>query len=177
MTTIEVRLGDITDEAVDAIVNAANSSLLGGGGVDGAIHRVGGPRILADCEELRRTSHPDGLPTAAAVATTAGDLRARFVIHTVGPKVWEHVDGGADLLADCHRHVLDLAGELRCRSVAFPAISCGVYGWNAEAAAPIALRATRAWLADHPESTVERIRFVLFDEQARDAFAAASGVE
>lgn len=166
---IEVVRGDITAEQVDAVVNAANSGLLGGGGVDGAIHRVGGPAVLAACRELRAGPLREGLPTGEAVATTAGDLPARWVIHTVGPKAWEHPDAGAGLLASCHRRSLAVAEALGAVSVAFPAISCGVYGWAPAAAAPIAVSAVRA----HQGSTVTLVRFVLFDDVAYQAFATA----
>src|ERR687891_1519204 len=134
--------GDITEQEVDAVVNAANSSLLGGGGVDGAIHRRGGPAILAECRRLRAERYPDGLPTGRAVATTAGRLPARWVIHTVGP-VHAHEDDPAALLTSCHVESLRMADELGAATVAFPAISCGVYGYPVEEAAPVALTAVR----------------------------------
>lgn len=153
---IEVALGDITRHAADAIVNAANSSLLGGGGVDGAIHRAGGPSILEECRRL------GGCATGDAKATGAGDLPARHVIHTVGP-VWQGGDAGEEeLLASCHRRSVELAAELGCRTVAFPAISTGVYRFPVELAAPIALRTTAEGLARH--ETIERATFVLFSE-------------
>ncbi|MGH2636915.1 MAG: O-acetyl-ADP-ribose deacetylase, partial [Actinomycetota bacterium] len=120
--------GDITRQGVDAIVNAANSSLMGGGGVDGAIHRAGGAAILAECREIRRTTHPDGLPTGRAVATTGGDLPARWVIHTVGP-VYVDAEDRSALLASCHAESLRVADELGAVTIAFPAISTGVYGY------------------------------------------------
>jgi O-acetyl-ADP-ribose deacetylase len=170
---IEATRGDITHEVVDAVVNAANSSLLGGGGVDGAIHAAAGPALAQECRWLRSSTHPDGLATGDAVATTGGDLPAPWVIHTVGPVRWEHPDGGRDLLASCHRRCLAVADDLRLRSVAFPAISCGGFGWSPVEAAPIAVRAVRDYAREHPGSTVEVVRFVLFDEGARAAFAAA----
>jgi O-acetyl-ADP-ribose deacetylase (regulator of RNase III) len=128
--------GDITEQRVDAIVNAANSSLLGGGGVDGAIHRRGGPAILAACRELRRTDYPDGLPPGQAVATPAGELPARWVIHTVGPV---HGRGEVETLRSCYRQSLRVAGELGADSIAFPLISAGAYGWPIDEAIGVAL--------------------------------------
>ena len=159
--------GDITQQAVDAIVNAANLTLLGGGGVDGAIHRRGGPAILEQCRAVRAEHHPDGLPTGQAVATTAGDLPARWVIHTVGP-VYAAVDDPAELLASCHVESLRVADELGAKTVAFPAISTGVYGYPIEEAAPVAVAAVRG-----ADTGVELVRFVLFGEEAHRAFAAA----
>lgn len=173
MPYLDITRGDITADDSDAIVNAANSTLLGGGGVDGAIHAAGGPAILEACRELRATRLPDGLSTGAAVATTAGDLPPRWVIHTVGPKHWEHPDGGSALLARCHIASLDTAAELGARSIAFPAISCGVYGWDAVDAAPVALGTVRRWLAEHPEAGIERVRFILFNDAAERAFTSA----
>jgi O-acetyl-ADP-ribose deacetylase (regulator of RNase III) len=165
MGRIELVQGDITRETVDAIVNAANSSLLGGGGVDGAIHRAGGPSILAECRLL------GGCETGEAKATGAGLLPARFVIHTVGP-VWRGGGAGeAELLASCHRSSIREAAKLGCASVSFPAISTGVYGYPAELAAPVALGATRAALEEFPQ--VELVRFVLFDERTYGIFATA----
>jgi O-acetyl-ADP-ribose deacetylase (regulator of RNase III) len=160
---IEAVRGDITDQTVDAIVNAANSSLLGGGGVDGAIHRAGGPEIVAESRLL------GGCDTGDAKATTAGRLSARYVIHTVGP-VWRGGDTGeAELLASCHRRALEVAAELGCTSIAFPAISTGVYGYPVELAAPIAVAAARE--AECPP--VELVRFVLFGRDHLEAFERA----
>jgi O-acetyl-ADP-ribose deacetylase (regulator of RNase III) len=157
--------GDITQQASDAIVNAANSSLLGGGGVDGAIHRAGGPSILEECRRL------GGCETGQAKATAAGRLPARHVIHAVGP-VWRGGDEGEDeLLASCHRVALALASELGCRTVAFPAISTGVYAFPVERAARIAIGTTAAELEARPE--LEHVTFVLFDGAAYAAFEAA----
>ncbi|MET9574889.1 O-acetyl-ADP-ribose deacetylase [Streptomyces massasporeus] len=166
MTAIELVQGDITRESVDAIVNAANSSLLGGGGVDGAIHRRGGPAILEECRRLRAAHLGKGLPTGQAVATTAGELDARWVVHTVGP-VFSTTEDRSALLASCYRESLRLAGELGARTVAFPAISTGVYGWPIDDGARIAVETVRA-----ADTTVEEVRFVLFDERAYEAFAA-----
>ncbi|WP_416234396.1 O-acetyl-ADP-ribose deacetylase [Lentzea sp. NEAU-D7] len=163
MATIEYVLGDITEQEVDVIVNAANSSLLGGGGVDGAIHRKGGPEILAACRALRAGHYGGGLKTGQAVATTAGRLRARWVVHTVGP-VWSATEDRSQLLADCHHNALRVAAGLQARTIAFPAISTGIYRWPVEDAARIA----RAAVEDAP---VELVRFVLFDQRTYDAFA------
>jgi O-acetyl-ADP-ribose deacetylase (regulator of RNase III) len=160
--------GDITEQSVDAIVNAANSSLLGGGGVDGAIHRRGGAAILEECRALRASRYGKGLPTGQAVATTAGNLPARWVIHTVGP-VYAANDDRSALLADCHRNSLRVADELGARTIAFPAISTGVYGWPIDNAAFIALRTVAETSTDASE-----IRFVLFDERALEAFRRAA---
>ncbi|MFI1360552.1 O-acetyl-ADP-ribose deacetylase [Streptomyces sp. NPDC020898] len=166
MTTITLVKGDITRQSADAIVNAANSSLLGGGGVDGAIHRRGGPEILAACRALRASHYGKGLATGKAVATTAGELDARWVIHTVGP-VFSATDDRSDQLASCYRESLRIADELGARTVAFPAISTGIFRWPMEDAARIAVGVVR-----EAETTVEEVRFVLFDEQAYEAFAA-----
>jgi O-acetyl-ADP-ribose deacetylase len=167
MPRIELIEGDITTQEVDAIVNAANRSLMGGGGVDGAIHRRGGPAILEACREIRRTSHPDGLPTGDAVATTGGELSARWVIHTVGP-VYGDVPDPAELLARCHVSSLRIADELGARTVAFPAISTGIYGYPLEEAATVAIRTVR-----DGSTHVERVRFVLFGADAFTAFEDA----
>jgi O-acetyl-ADP-ribose deacetylase len=153
----------------DAIVNAANSSLLGGGGVDGAIHRKGGPDILAECRQLRAARYGGGLPVGEAVATTAGLLPARWVIHTVGP-VYSATSDRSELLANCHRNVLRVADELGATSVAFPAISTGVYHWPLADAARIALATVTA-----ASTSVSEITFVLFDREAFDIFQACLG--
>ncbi|WP_326631280.1 O-acetyl-ADP-ribose deacetylase [Nonomuraea fuscirosea] len=158
--------GDITEQAVDAVVNAANSSILGGGGVDGAIHRRGGPEILAECRKLRASRYGRGLPTGQAVATTAGRLPARWVIHTVGP-VHSASEDRSELLASCYRESLRVAGTLEAASVAFPAISTGIFGWPMDDAARIAVETVRG-----SETSVEEVRFVLFDEAAYAAFWA-----
>ena len=159
--------GDITDQAVDAIVNAANSSLLGGGGVDGAIHRRGGPAILEECRALRAGHLGKGLPAGQAVATTAGNLRARWVIHTVGP-VYSSSEDRSAVLASAYRESLRVAEELGARTVAFPAVSAGVYGWPMDDAARIAVSTVRA----HVARTVGEVRFVLFGADAYAAFTA-----
>jgi O-acetyl-ADP-ribose deacetylase (regulator of RNase III) len=162
---IEIALGDITAQEVDAIVNAANETLLGGGGVDGAIHRAGGLAILEECRSL------GGCATGDAKATTAGRLPARHVVHTVGP-VWRGgTTGEPVLLASCHRRSLEVAAQLGCRTIAFPAISTGVYGYPLERAAPVAIEAVRTALQD--DRGIELVRFVLFGEEARAVFAAA----
>ena len=166
MTTVTITLvrGDITRQSADAIVNAANSSLLGGGGVDGAIHRRGGPAILADCRKLRASHYGKGLATGKAVATTAGELDARWVIHTVGP-VYSREEDRSDQLTSCYRESLRVADELGARTVAFPAVSAGIFGWPMDDAARIAVETVRA-----AETSVEEITFVLFDEAAYEAF-------
>ncbi|MFG2567043.1 O-acetyl-ADP-ribose deacetylase [Streptomyces sp. NPDC048567] len=167
VTVILVR-GDITRQSVDAVVNAANSSLLGGGGVDGAIHRLGGPAILAACRELRASRYGKGLRTGQAVATTAGKLDARWVVHTVGP-VWSRTEDRSALLESCYRESLRVAAELGARTVAFPAISTGVYGWPMDDGARIAVRTVLAEAA----APVEEVRFVLFDAAAYGEFEEA----
>jgi O-acetyl-ADP-ribose deacetylase len=169
MTAITLIQGDITEQTVDAVVNAANSSLLGGGGVDGAIHRRGGPDILAECRELRAGRYGRGLPAGQAVATTAGRLPARWVIHTVGP-VYSTSEDRSGVLASCYRESLRVADELGAGTVAFPAISTGVYGWPMDDAARIALATVR----DAPTSVTEA-RFVLFGDDAYAVFEAELG--
>lgn len=161
---ITLKVGDITRERVDAVVNAANSSLLGGGGVDGAIHRRGGPAILAECRELRASRYPDGLPPGHAVATTAGELPARWVIHTVGPVYSARQDRSA-VLASCYEQSLRVAAELGARTLAFPAVSAGAYGWPQADAARVALTTVsrQGWQLDE-------VRFVLFTEDMHATF-------
>ena len=166
MVDIRFVQGDITEQQADAIVNAANHTLLGGGGVDGAIHRRGGPEILAECRRLREDRFPDGLPTGEAVATTAGRLPARWVIHTVGPTFAKTKDK-SHLLAACFRSSLAVADELGAATVAFPAISTGVYRWPLEDAARIAVATVQA-----TTTKVREVTFVLFDQAAYDAFAS-----
>jgi O-acetyl-ADP-ribose deacetylase (regulator of RNase III) len=158
---IELVTGDITQERVDAIVNAANSSLLGGGGVDGAIHRKGGPAILEQCRALRASRYGRGLPVGQAVATTAGRLPARWVIHTVGP-VWSATEDRSQTLRDCYTNSLAVAAELGASSIAFPLISSGIYRWPKEDAVAQALTAL-----NQAATTVESVRLVLFDEPTR----------
>jgi O-acetyl-ADP-ribose deacetylase (regulator of RNase III) len=167
MTRIELAQGDITEQQVDAVVNAANSGLLGGGGVDGAIHRAGGPDILKECKELRAGPLQDGLPTGQAVATTAGRMPASWVIHTVGP-VYAKREDRSGLLASAFRESLRVADELGARSIAFPAVSAGVYGWPLDDAARIAVRTVR-----ETPTAVELVRFVLFNDEILAAFEEA----
>jgi O-acetyl-ADP-ribose deacetylase len=162
---VTVAVGDITKQDVEAIVNAANSSLLGGGGVDGAIHRAGGPEILEECREIRRTRFPQGLPTGEAVITTGGKLQALYVIHTVGPIYGEHGGKEAELLADCYHNSLTLAVEKNLTSVAFPSISTGVYGYPRAEAAEVSSRTIENFLAT--DLQLKEVRLVFF--QAGDA--------
>lgn len=165
---VRVLTGDITAQRVDAIVNAANSGLLGGAGVDGAIHRVGGPRILEECREIRRTRLPDGLPTGEAVITGAGRLPCRFVIHTVGP-IRGHMPGReAELLASCYRNALQLAVEHGLESVAFPSISTGAYGYPREEAAAVSSLAVADMLAAH--ESLREVRLVFFSDADKNVF-------
>lgn len=165
---VSLRLGDITTERVDVIVNAANPGLLGGGGVDGAIHADGGPAILAECRERKRELPGGLLPRGQAVATTAGRLPARWVIHTAGP-IWTADEDRSEVLASCYSESMRVAGELGAASIAFPAISAGVYGWPLDDAARIALRATRA----APDRLPADVRFVLYNQATIDAFRTA----
>jgi O-acetyl-ADP-ribose deacetylase len=176
---IEAVRGDITHQDVDAIVNAANRSLLGGGGVDGAIHRAAGPQLLAACRELRRTTYPDGLPVGQSVATPGFELPARWVVHTVGPN-WGAGERSTSMLAACFLSALEVAVELGARSIAFPAVSAGAYGWDVDEVARIAVTSARAWQAGaddsweqghrHPTG-IELTRFVLSSEGALAAFS------
>lgn len=164
---IEIRKGDITRVETDAIVNAANSTLLGGGGVDGAIHRAAGKQLLAECRKLRETTLPDGLPAGQAVATDGYDLPARWVIHTVGP-VYAKTKDKSDILASCYRESLRVADEIGATSVAFPAISAGIYGWPMDSATQIAVNTVL-----DTDTTVETVVFVPFSADAESAFQAA----
>ncbi|MDQ3651079.1 MAG: O-acetyl-ADP-ribose deacetylase [Acidobacteriota bacterium] len=165
---VRVVVGDITCQHVDALVNAANRTLLGGGGVDGAIHRVGGSAILEACRELRRVRLPDGLPTGEAVLTTGGMLAARYVIHTVGPIWGRHAGKEAELLAACYRNSLLLAAERRLAAVAFPSISTGAYSYPRAEAAAVSSRAIKDFLAD--DDTVNEVRLVFFSPGDAQAF-------
>lgn len=172
---LEAVQGDITTQQVDAIVNAANSSLLGGGGVDGAIHRAAGPALLAQCQELRQGLLRSGLPTGQAVATGAGNLPARWVIHTVGP---DRGRGQTDpaLLESCFDESMRIAAELGAASIAFPAVSAGVYGWDVTDVASIAVGTVREVLDGGRAGSVDLVRFVLFSREAFAAFEAALAV-
>jgi O-acetyl-ADP-ribose deacetylase len=172
---VSIVVGDITRQTTDALVNAANSTLLGGGGVDGAIHRAGGEQILEECRRLRDTRYPEGLPTGEAVITTGGRLAARYVIHTVGPIWGRHAGREAELLAACYRNSLALAVAHGLASIAFPAISTGAYGYPPEEAAQVASRAIREFLTTESggaerEATaavragIEEVRLVFFSE-------------
>jgi O-acetyl-ADP-ribose deacetylase (regulator of RNase III) len=167
MPKINLITGDITKQDVDAIVNAANSSLMGGGGVDGAIHRAGGPSIVEECRQIRAERYGTGLPTGEAVATGAGKLPSRWVIHTVGP-VYAKSEDRSHLLASCHRRSLEVAEDIGAETVAFPAISTGIYRYPVDQAAAIALRTVA-----ETESKVTAVTFVLFDERTHRAFDTA----
>ena len=159
--------GDITTQKVEVIVNAANGSLMGGGGVDGAIHRSGGPAILEECRQVRRERYPDGLPTGHAVATTAGRLDARWIVHTVGP-VYSKEPGAPQLLASCHAASLDIAEALGAKTIAFPAISTGIYGYPVEEAAEVAVNAVAA-----ARTSLREVRFVLLDSDTYECYSRA----
>lgn len=167
MTTIEAVSGDITRQRIDAVVNAANSSLFGGGGVDGAIHAAAGPALLAQCREVRRTSYPQGLPVGEAVVTGAGNLPCRWVIHTVGPN-WHRGQRDEADLARCFTSSLEQAVRVGARSIAFPAISAGVYGWAPATVARVAVGAVRQF-PDLPE--LDLVRFVLLGDPLLSLFA------
>lgn len=165
---LTIEPGDITRQHTDAVVNAANSTLMGGGGVDGAIHRAGGPEILEECKEIRRTAYPDGLPAGRAAATTAGQMPAEWVIHTVGP-VYAKSEDRSETLASCYRESLREAVRVGARSVAFPAISAGVYGWPMDDAARIAVQTVKQ-TAPEVEDSIEKVVFVPFGQRAEEAF-------
>lgn len=162
--TVRLVKGDITEIETDAIVNAANSSLMGGGGVDGAIHRRGGPKILEECKRIRATEWPEGLPTGKAVITGAGNLKAKHVIHTVGP-IWHGGNRGEpELLAQAYQNSLRLAVAKGLKTVAFPSISTGAYGYPIEQASRVALKAVKDFL--EKEDTLDEVVFVLFSDHA-----------
>lgn len=164
---VVVKIGDITEEDTDAIVNAANSSLMGGGGVDGAIHRKGGPKILEECKKIRQTRYPNGLPTGEAVATTGGNLKAKYVIHTVGP-IWSGGKSGEEkLLENAYKNSLKLAEDLNCQTISFPAISTGVYGYPKEEAAKVVCKVLREY-SKNPK--LKKIYLVFFSQQDFETF-------
>jgi O-acetyl-ADP-ribose deacetylase len=165
---VSVRTGDITNEEVEAIVNAANSSLMGGGGVDGAIHRAGGPQILSECSEVRNKLYPEGLPTGYAVITSGGSLPARFVIHTVGPVWGEHAGRESELLASCYRNSLNLAIENGLTTIAFPSISTGAYGYPISEAAAVSSQAIKSILSD--DDTLQDVRLLFFTRADAETF-------
>ena len=165
---VKVVVGNIVKQKVDAIVNAANSSLLGGGGVDGAIHEAGGTEILAECKELRATKFPKGLPTGEVAITNAGKLPAKYVIHTVGPVKGIDTENEATQLADCYRKSLELAVSKDCRSIAFPAISTGIYAYPKELAAEISSTAIREFLAN--DEVIEEVRLCFLEKMKRIYF-------
>lgn len=165
---VVVKFGDITQENVDAIVNAANWTLLGGGGVDGAIHEAGGPEIFLACKKIRETEYPDGLPTGKAVITKGGDLEARYVIHTVGPIYGRNGGKDAELLSDCYNNSIALAASEGLRSIAFPAISTGAFGYPKHEAAAVASQAIRSALEQYP--AIQEVRLVFFSEADAKGF-------
>jgi O-acetyl-ADP-ribose deacetylase (regulator of RNase III) len=163
-----VKVGDITKEDIDAVVNAANGTLMGGGGVDGAIHRAGGPEILKGCKEIRRGQYPDGLPTGQAVITTAGKMATKHVIHTVGPVYGRGGKDKAELLAACYCNSLSLAAEKGLKSIAFPAISTGVYGYPLDEAAKVSSTAIEEFLG--ADKSIQEVRLVFFSPSDADIF-------
>ena len=165
---VQIIVGDITRQSVDAVVNAANSTLLGGGGVDGAIHDAGGPSILEECRVIRRTRFPQGLPTGEAVITTAGRLPARYVIHTVGPIWGRHGGREAELLAACYRRALALAAQNGLAAIAFPAISTGAFGYPRAGAAGVSSRSIADYLT--ADSSIKEVRLVFFSPGEAAAF-------
>jgi O-acetyl-ADP-ribose deacetylase (regulator of RNase III) len=170
--TVELLAGDLTQVSVDVVVNAANSALAGGGGVDGAIHAAAGPSVMAELRERY-----DGCPTGSAVITSGGELPARWIVHAVGP-VWHGgTDGEAELLASAYAAALDQAAAVSAESVAFPAISCGIYGYPLDQAAAVALGAVRSWLSAYPHSSISRIVFVLRGDAVMAAFRTALAAE
>lgn len=172
---VVVVVGDLTRESVDAIVNAANSSLLGGGGVDGAIHRAGGAQILQECQKIRNTRYPDGLPTGEAVITTGGNLPARHVIHTVGPIYSDAPERASELLAAAYRSSLTLAVQHTLTSIAFPSISTGVYGYPKPEAAAVSSRAIKEFL--NVDQSLQQVRLVFFHDADARVFLAHHELE
>jgi O-acetyl-ADP-ribose deacetylase (regulator of RNase III) len=171
-TKIRIVQGDITEQGTDAIVNAANSSLMGGGGVDGAIHRKGGPKILEECKKIREITWPDGLPTGKAVITTGGKLKARYVIHTVGP-VWHGGKHGEnELLAEAYKNSLKLAVSKGLKTIAFPSISTGAYGYPIEKASKIALKAVKEFL--EKDDHLNEVLLVLFSKPDLETYEKAT---
>lgn len=169
-----VKVGDITEEEVDVIVNAANPSLMGGGGVDGAIHRKGGPRILEECKIIRQTQYPNGLPTGEAVATTAGNLKAKYVIHTVGPVWYGGNNNEEKLLENAYRNSLHLAEKMNCETISFPSISTGAYGYPKEEAAKVVCRVLKDY-SKNPK--LKEIRLVFFSSQDYEIFVKVAEKE
>ena len=170
---VQLIKGDITDASTDAIVNAANSSLMGGGGVDGAIHRKGGPAILEECKRIRQNEWPDGLPTGNAVITSGGNLEAKYVIHTVGP-IWRGgFHGEAELLKQAYRNSLKLAVARSLRTIAFPSISTGAYGYPIEEASRIALKTVKEFL--EKENNLDKVIFVLFSDNDFNVYSEVAG--
>ena len=167
MNNINIKIADITQEDVCAVVNTANSSLLGGGGVDGAIHRAGGEQILRECKDLRASIYPDGLPTGEATATTAGDMKAKYVIHTVGPIYSSCKNDCEEFLKNCYINSLKVACELECHSISFPAISTGIYGYPKDEAAKIAYNAVKSFL--DTDDTME-VNFVFSSQESYDIY-------
>lgn len=165
---VSVLIGDITSQEVDAVVNAANWTLLGGGGVDGAIHDAGGPTILNECKEIRRTSYPEGLPTGEAVITSGGNLRARFVIHTVGPIYQSNAEAAAQLLRSCYQNCLLLAVQNNLSTIAFPSISTGAFGYPREEAARVSTKAISDFLEQN--DSISQVRLVFFQQSDARVF-------
>jgi O-acetyl-ADP-ribose deacetylase len=165
---VVIKVGDITKENVDAIVNAANGTLLGGGGVDGAIHRAGGPEILKECKEIRRVQYPEGLPTGQAVITTAGRMPAKHVIHTVGPVYGRGGKDKAELLSACYYNSLTLAADKGLKTIAFPAISTGIYGYPLNEAALVSSSTIQKFLVVN--TAIQEVRLVFFGPSDADTF-------
>lgn len=172
---VTIQVGDISQQQVDAVVNAANATLMGGGGVDGAIHNAGGPQILEECRELRRTRFPKGLPTGEAVITSGGKLAARYVIHTVGPIKGRASDLDAQLLAACYRNCLSLAVEHDLQTIAFPSISTGAYGYPREEAALVSSEAIASFLST--DKVLKEVRLVFYKRGDADVFLKHHGLQ